>query len=272
MNKEIKNWRTGEIIIEAGKYSSTKEAVEKNKANLKNADLRGADLGGAYLWKANLWKANLEEANLGEANLGEANLRGADLWKANLGEAYLRKANLWKADLRGADLRGADLRGADLRGADLEGAYLRKADIGKADLWEADLWEAFLLPDLYILKLQPPTTKLRAWKYLFDGNSPYQNMIYEVGNTYTENNYDRDETVTCGRGLNVATLQWCLHDNTDANEFLEVEFEAQDIIAIPFATDGKFRVKKLKVIRKINREEAKKLLEEKINLESNNDH
>jgi len=53
---------------------------------------------------------------------------------------------------------------------------------------------------------------------------------------------------------------WCLKDNLEANEFMEVEFFAKDICAIPFGTDGKFRVKKFKKIRVINRKEAIKFL------------
>jgi hypothetical protein len=83
MKVQIKN-TNGNIIIEEG-YDSIKDAVEKNKKNIRGADFDGADLDGA--------------------NLSDANLSGADLYGANL---------------RGADLYGADLYGADLYGADLD--------------------------------------------------------------------------------------------------------------------------------------------------------
>lgn len=227
---------TGEVIYRSKKRilkTVMEEAVERE------VSLRGADLRGA-----NLWRVDLEEASL----------RGADLWRANLEEANLEEANLRGADLEGANLRGANLRGADLRGADLWRANLRGAN-----LWGASLSEANLLPDLYILKFQPPNTKLRAWKYLKNGKSPYQDATYEVSKIYTEKDFSTDERLACDKGINVATLQWCLNDSTEDCEYLEVEFLAKDIVAIPFATDGKFRVKKMRVLRKINREEAKKL-------------
>jgi hypothetical protein len=60
----------------------------------------------------------------------------------------------------------------------------------------------------------------------------------------------------------VATLEWCLRDtNLDKDRtYIEVEFDPKDIVAIPFGTDGKFRVSKLKVIRKVPKTEINKLL------------
>ena len=43
-NPEIKRWANGQVIIPAGKYTSLKEAVEKEYKNLRYADLRYADL------------------------------------------------------------------------------------------------------------------------------------------------------------------------------------------------------------------------------------
>ena len=156
------------------------------------------------------------------------------------------------ADLRGADLSGADLRGADLSGADLRGAYLRDAIIE----------EPLYLPDIYSLKLLPPETPLRFWKYLENGESPYQRFCYLLDTEYVFDDIDLDETNLCGTGGNVATLVWCLKDSSTANEFMEVEFTVADIGAIPYATDGKFRVKRFKTLRIINREEAVQLLKD----------
>ena len=174
------------------------------------------------------------------------------------------KANLRSANLQGADLRSANLQDADLQGADLQGADLWSADLQGADLWSAKYEEPLFLPDLYSLKLLPPETKLCFWKYLKNGASPYQEDQYEVGKEYSANEFDSNEANLCGNGLNVATLTWCLKDSFRADEFIEVEFLAGDIVAIPYATDGKFRVKKLKVLQQINRKEAINLLREAI--------
>jgi len=236
--KEIKivsRWDSSKIIV-CGKYESIKDCLQENRsADLQGADLQGADLQGAYL-------------------------RGADLQGADLQGADLQGADLRGADLQGADLQGADLQGADLRGAYLRGAYLRGADLQGAYLQGAKYTEPSFLPDLYSLKLLPPKTKLIFWKYLKDGKSPYQGTEYKVGKTYTEKEYDTDEQVSCGLGLNVATLMWCLKDDPETDEFIQVEFTPSDIVAIPYGTDGKFRVKKFKVLKKHNRKQVVKLL------------
>ena len=89
----IKFKYSSKTIVEA-KMSSLIQAVEKNRADLREADLHGADLRGVDLYGADLYGANL---------------RGVDL--------------------RGADLYGVNLSGADLRGADLYGATLKKNPI-----------------------------------------------------------------------------------------------------------------------------------------------
>jgi hypothetical protein len=107
------------------------------------------------------------------------------------------------------------------------------------------------MPDLYILKSQPPKTKLVAYKFLNqDLTSPYQNFQYEIGKTYTCDDYSDDEKESCGKGLNVATLSWCLRNKEkEVQIIVEVSFLAGDIVAIPYVTDGKFRVKKMKIER-----------------------
>ncbi len=190
----------------------------------------------------------------------KATEEGADLWGADLRGADLRGANLRGANLWGANLWGADLWGANLREANLRGANLREANLREANLWGAknfNLW----VDNLYSLKMQNPKTKLRYWKYLNNGLSPYQNAKYEVGKTYTEKDYDPDEQNPCGAGLNVATLMWCLRDCNSDSELIEVEFYAKDIVAVPYFTDGKFRVSKFKVLRQISRDEGQKILD-----------
>ena len=252
MEVKIKRWDNEKIIVCGESVRSCLiENKDKNfyKANLRDADLRDADL---------------RSANLRDADLRFANLRDADLRSADLQDADLRFADLRDADLRFVNLRDADLRFADLRDADLRPADLQDADLRFADLWSAKYEEPLFLPDLYSLKLLPPETKLTFWKYLEKGESPYQEYQYEVGREYSSDAFGNNEANLCGAGLNVATLTWCLKDSFPADEFIEVEFLAGDIIAIPYATDGKFRVRKLKVLRQINRKDAINLLREAI--------
>jgi len=231
MEIEIKD-RFGNILI-SGKYESVRKCLEKNRG----ASLRDADLHRAYL-------------------------SGADLHRA-----YLSEATLTYADLSGASLRGADLSGADLSYASLRGADLRGADLSGASLSDAKMKEPLFLPDLYNLKLLPPDTVLRFWKYLTNAKSPYKGHKYDIGKEYEFSDANEDEQETCGAGGNIATLVWCLKDNISADEFMEVEFKAGDICAIPYSTDGKFRVRRFKTLRIINRTEAIKLLKDAMGVE-----
>jgi len=225
-------------------------------ANLRDANLSGANLSDAYLRGANLSGANLRDANLSGANLSDAYLRGANLRGANLRDANLRDANLSGANLsdaylRGANLSDANLRDANLRDANLSGANLSDAYLRGANLSDAKGIAPELCTDLLML-LDQPGPMLRAYK-LVDAKfkSPiqtYAKLTYKIGATLEEPDADTDVNTHCGAGLNVATLPWCLRNWSAGCKILTVEFAVTDIAAIPTATDGKFRVRKLTVI------------------------
>ena len=193
------------------------------------------------------------------ADLARANLARAYLARANLTGAYLTEANLIGADLTGADLTGANLARANLTGAYLTGAYLTGADLTEANLYEANLYEANLYgakginkyrtTSLYILADQPG--KIRAYKMVnTESEGIYRGGIkYEVGQSYSVDEYDGDEQSQCGAGINLATLDWCLRYYQPGYRILIAEFTAKDIVAIPIGSDGKFRVKRCKIVR-----------------------
>jgi uncharacterized protein YjbI with pentapeptide repeats len=212
---------------------------------------------GAADVKAALEGAVKGSADLGYADLGYADLRGAELRGADLRGAELRGADLRGANLRYAELRGANLRGANLRGADLRGADLRSADLGYADLGGADLGYADLrgakglnplaVNDLLLLLDQPG--KIRAYKLVdATGNGPFNGGIkYEVGQSYEVKNASTDPDEQCGRGINLATLPWCIKEWTEGYRIFVAEFTAKDIAAIP-NSDGKFRCHRVRIV------------------------
>jgi hypothetical protein len=141
------------------------------------------------------------------------------------------------------------------------GKILSEYKLRSADLNSAKNISKIFQSPLSILKSQKG--KLRAFKYLSKyGFSPYKNMNYIVGETYIEENCNTNEMQECGKGLSIATLDWCLRDSCcDLSKiYIEVEFDAKDIVAIPYVSDGKFRVRKLKVIRKLSKEELENYL------------
>ena len=224
MTYRIKNRHTGEVIFEG--------------ADLRDAYLRGADLRGANLRGADLYGAYLRGADLRGADLEGADLRGADLRGADLRSADLRGANLIGADLRGADLRSADLRGADLRSADLRGANLYSTLIDNPKLFTK------LMSQKTAICYKIVTTGTRTG-YIYPG------LTYKDGDTVEIEAYDSSMQNNCATGINVATLDWCRKalggDPLDL-EIIKLKVNVKDIVSIPYATDGKYRVKKCKII------------------------
>jgi hypothetical protein len=159
-----------------------------------------------------------------------------------------------RANLRGSDLSYSDLRGSNLSNSDLSYSNLRGSDLREAKNFDIAKWQ----PDLYILRQQPKGTKLYAYKFLNkDLTSPFQHFQYEIGKTYKCTNFDSDELHECGEGLNLATLSWCKRKReNDGQVIVQCSFFARDIVAVPIATDGKFRVKKM-TIEKIVKERNK---------------
>jgi len=133
---------------------------------------------------------------------------------------------------------GTDLRYANLHGADLHGSDLR-------DSQGINAWRVTPLRCLYD---QPGS--ICAYKLVTqNGEGPYNGgIVYEVGKTIVVDEADTDEHRQCAKGINLATADWCMRNWQPSYRILIVQFTAQDIAAIPFATDGKFRVRRCKVV------------------------
>ena len=273
----IKSYDKSILIEHTAKKNSllkTLEYAAKNKVILWDADLKYENFSGGNLRNIRLQHADLKKTNFANADLQDSDFYNADLKLAIFFHANLKNANFSHADLKDADFYNANLENANFTNADLKYANLSNANLQNTNFKNADLKDAsFQNTDLqnikyyepiffdniyYLLTLQKPI-KMTGWKYLINGKSPYQGATYEVGRVYTFNDIDTNRNNHCSKGGNIATLNWCLKDNSKADEFLEVEFKTTDLI-VPYLTDGKFRVSKFKVLRKINRKEALELI------------
>jgi hypothetical protein len=225
MKRQILDRLTGAVLWE-GEAATVKDAIH-----------------AALKARANLSRANLSWANLSWADLSWANLSGADLSWANLSRANLSGANLSGADLSWADLSWANLSGADLSWANLSGANLSGANLSGANGIDA----ARCTPLLMLLDQPGP---IRAYKLVTaDGVGPFNGgLIYRVGESVAVADANTNPLDACAAGINVATLDWCLREWTPGWKVLVVEFTAQDIAAIPTATDGKFRLHRCTVV------------------------
>ena len=90
-----------------------------------------------------------------------------------------------------------------------------------------------------------------------NGEGPFNGGItYEVGKTYEVAEANTNEHEPCGAGINLATIDWCLNERQRNYRLLLCTFNPEDIAAIPYGTDGKFRVTKCKVVREVDWKEV----------------
>jgi len=216
------------LLIEGDSFILAFESAIKKNVSFKDANLVNADLVNANLSNANLVNAKLVNAKLSNANLVNANLVNADLVNANFSNADLVNANLVNVDLVNANFSNADLVNTKLVNAKGINKYL-------------------VTP---LLMLHDQIGKIRAYKIVDSDNKGiyYPDIIYEMGKSITVEDANCDELQNCGRGINVATLDWCASEWKIGRKILIVEFEAKDIAVVPVGTDGKFRLKKCKVV------------------------
>ena len=262
MKFEIKHRVTGTILFScetetlrlaalhgANLSRATLRGADLSRADLSGATLRGSDLSGADLYGADLHGANLSYADLSGSDLSGANLSGSDLSYADLSRANLHGADLSGATLHGSDLSGASLYGADLSGANLSRATLRGADLHGANLHGAKNINKHLTTPLYgMLDQRDPIIAYKLVKD--DGQGPFNGGItYVAGQTYEVQGADTDEYESCGAGINLATLDWCLRHYEPGYRILIAEFHKADIAAIPIGSDGKFRVHRCRIVR-----------------------
>ena len=138
--------------------------------------------------------------------------------------------------------------GANLSWANLSGANLSRANLSWANLSWAKHLNKFLTTPLYgMLDQHDP---LVAYKLVTaDGIGPFNGGItYTVGHSYEEPNADTDERESCGAGINLASLDWCLRHYKSGFRILIAEFHNADIAAIPIGSDGKFRVHRCRIV------------------------
>ena len=142
-----------------------------------------------------------------------------------------------KANLQSADLQSANLRSANLQSADLQ--YAKNMPVNPLDIFRHSL------------------TKNYAFKMVTkDGYSPIHTgcspIHYKIHTTISVSNANTDNRVICGAGINVADIEWVKNNWKSGSKLLLVSFHAKDIAAIPYGTDGKFRLFKCRVEKEID--------------------
>lgn len=101
--------------------------------------------------------------------------------------------------------------------------------------------------------------RVRAYKVTTkDGNGPhYPSLQYEVGKEMEVTDFDTNPAVDCGKGINLASLDWCKSELKDGYRLFAVDFDPADLAAIPTKGAGKFRVKRCVVVEELDPSAAK---------------
>lgn len=207
--------------------------------------------------------AQFTNARLSHSTFRGSICNGASFERASLHHADFTDAKLRRAVFRRADLTGADFCGAELHDTDFTGAVLARTCFEEAKLYNVTGLNPHMIQPLYSMKTLPPDTTIVAYKLTNKEAKGiyYGNIAYVVGKTVTEERYLSDEGHPCGAGISLGTLQYCL--NVLQQSFLEMSPAAQyrvfevhctpeDIVAVPWTGNGKFRVWRCTVVRELS--------------------
>jgi hypothetical protein len=151
---------------------------------------------------------------------------------------------------------GKSLSVADLSGKNLFRANLSGTNLSGANLSWANGVNKYLTSPMYMLLDQ--VGEIRAYKLVTaNGHGPnYPTLAYTVGETYTEPDFEADEHVDCGPGINLASLDWCLREWQPGYRIFIAsfgrEFNGMDNICVPIGSDGKFRVRSCRIVSELD--------------------
>ena len=157
------------------------------------------------------------------------------------------------SNLTGANLTRADLTRANLTGANLTGAYLTGA-------YGLSMLHNTYLPDVTYTALKAVG---KDYKSLMVHTSPGTPLDYTPGTVVNVKGAETDRRVLCGPGINVSDMNY-YSLNHGTSKVVLVEFLGSDVAAVPYASDGKFRLHRCKVLRDVT-EEVKRFIKEQSN-------
>ena len=214
-----------------------------NQAQTSVAQTSGAQTSVAQTSGAQTSVAQTSVAQTSGAHTSVAQTSGAQTSVAQTSGAQTSVAQTSVAQTSGAHTSVAQTSVAQTSGAHTSVA---QASDGVKGL------NKFAVCQLLFLLDQPG--KIRAYKLVkADGLAPFNGGItYEVGKLYEVADADTNEETECAKGINLATLDWCIKEMRDGYRILIAEFEAKDIAAIPTASDGKFRVFRCSIVGEKN--------------------
>lgn len=246
-------------VIAAVEAGQSLEGAYLRGLNFSQRDLEGYDFSGAIFYNVILENALCKKTNFSRCEFVCSNMKSIILCGANLSSAILYCVDLAFSDLTSINLenskmRCVDLYGATLRAAKCEGMMLEETRIPARMLLAETVLRRYKHEQTPLIDLKDQIGPIRLYK-LVNANGCaifYPTIRYTIGETYTVNDVNSDESVECGSGINLGTLSWCVRNWKNNERILIAEFSRDDIACIPTGNDGRIRVRKCKIVGEKN--------------------
>lgn len=115
-------------------------------------------------------------------------------------------------------------------------------------------------PEFSCAKYKPDGTK-KFYKAVINDDGKLTSIwdsdyTYEIGRVCQPDGLDTERMESCGHGIHVAPLDWCIAQYYSENfVYLEMEIPDDADVVVPYATTGKIRVSKAIPVRQLTEEE-----------------
>jgi len=169
------------------------------------------------------------------------------------------RCNLGFTELHYCELKSCDFKYADFTRTLFVGSHFNDCDMSQA--------KGLISQSEWIKNnLEATSNGYICYKSFNEYYSPPNSWHpIELGK-YVEENVNTSRTSLCSYGVNIGTLDFaarsiqCIPVESDYNPVYECLIEFADLadVVVPFNTDGKFRAGRVKILRKIDREELAK--------------
>lgn len=115
-------------------------------------------------------------------------------------------------------------------------------------------------PELSCAKYKP-NGKKKFYKAVINNDGKLTSIwdkeyTYEIGKVCQPDGLDTERMESCGHGIHVAPLDWCIAQYYSENSvYLEMEIPDDADVVVPYSTQGKIRVSKAIPVRQLTEEE-----------------
>ena len=233
--------------------------LDFSNLNFNNKNFDYFNFNSASFYNASFYRASFNSASFNRASFNNASFNSASFNRASFNNASFNSALFNNALFYSASFNSASFNSASFNSASFNNASFNSASFYSASFYSASfekckgirsILKHYISIDLKLKILGINKTKnyYIAYKSFGDQyNIPKKWVIKK--NSIIKEHIDNDIWKDCSYGINVADKKWC--DNNCENDIWLIHIPFDSEICVPAHSDGKFRVSKCKLIRKI---------------------